>query len=776
LSRFVAGRLVVLAAFASLLAACSAIPAAEVGTREPDTLDKIALDKIRSNDLQPRSAAQAQLGTAITGKRIQPMIYPGDDQPRVAPVDYEPSVTPVEAKFSLNGDGYDLNLENTPVAMVAKAVLGDVLHVGYVIDPRVQGTVSLSSGRAVPKSDLIFVLEDALRLSGIALVHDKAGYRLMPQSDAVGSGGFDGSDRAEPGYGISVLPLRYVSAQTVLKLMDSFATKPGMVRADPNRNLVLIQGSGSERMNAIDLVLSMDADWMRGQSVGIFPVQNSDPAPIIAELEKIMDSGEGGIGQNVVKLQTVQRMNAVLAVTRKPDVLRRVETWIHRLDNADTGRTGLYVYEVKYGDARAIARVLNEVFGGAAASAGSLDRAPNQIAPGSGLMSSSSGQSAKTRLAAAGTSQDGAFQPIGLAGGGGSSTMAQGFGTSPPPSNRFEPYQGDPLGSPAGGPNGGGSLLQGAGVRITADPLNNTLLINGSQENYRIIERTLRRLDRPQLQVGIETTVAEVTLNDDLSYGVQFFITSKNLGLPANKGSALNATQSPSIASQALNGVISRALPGFNFLIGPELRPNMILDALHSVTDVRVLSNPSVVVVNNEVATLQVGDDVPISTGSATVLTTNNTIVNTIDYRNTGIILHVVPRINANGNVRLDIDQEISNVAPSSGASDALTPTVSQRRVRSSVVVASGQSVLLAGLISDRRTGAREGIPILDQIPGLGKAFSHTEKTGTRTELIIFIRPQIIRDGLDAQRLIEELRSKLGGVATVPPARPVIYK
>src|SRR5262249_1768090 len=159
----------------------------------------------------------------------------------------------------------------------------------------------------------------------------------------------------------------------------------------------------------------------------------------------------------------------------------------------------------------------------------------------------------------------------------------------------------------------------------------------------------------------------------------------KNLGLPANKGSALNATQRPSLASQALNGVISRAFPGFNFLIGPELQPNMILDALHSMTDVRVLSNPSVVVVNNEVATLQVGDDVPISTGSATVLNSNNTIVNSIDYRNTGIILHVVPRINANGNVRLDIDQEISNVAPSSVASDTLTPTVSQRRVRSSV-------------------------------------------------------------------------------------------
>jgi len=386
-------------------------------------------------------------------------------------------------------------------------------------------------------------------------------------------------------------------------------------------------------------------------------------------------------------------------------------------------------------------------------------------------VASSSGSSAKTRLSAA-TPQGGALEAVGFAGA--SNPLAQpGFGTLPPPSNRFEPYSGGPS---ANGPAGGGtSMLQGPGVRITADPINNTLLINASEENYRIIERTLRRLDRPQLQVGIEATVAEVTLNDDLSYGVQFFITSKNLGLPANKGSALNAT-SPSLASQAVNGIISRAIPGFNFLIGPELRPNMILDALHSLTDVRVLSNPSVVVVNNEVATLQVGDDVPVSTGSATVLTANNAVVNTIDYRNTGIILHVIPRVNANGNVRLDIDQEISNLAPSSAGTDTLTPTVSQRRVRSSVVVASGQSVLLAGLISERKTGDRQGIPILDQIPGIGKAFSYTTNTATRTELIIFIRPQIIRDGVDAQRLAEELRSKLRGVITGSSGPPLVYK
>jgi len=143
----------------------------------------------------------------------------------------------------------------------------------------------------------VFVLENALRLSGVALVRDNTGYRLMPQGDATGAGALDAAERAEPGYGISAVPLQYVSAPTLLKLIDSFATKPGMVRADPSRNMIIIQGSGTERRNAIDLVMSFDVDWMRGQSVGIFPVQNSNPEPIIAELEKILGSGEGGVAQ-----------------------------------------------------------------------------------------------------------------------------------------------------------------------------------------------------------------------------------------------------------------------------------------------------------------------------------------------------------------------------------------------------------------------------------------------------------------------------------------------
>ena len=288
------------------------------------------------------------------------------------------------------------------------------------------------------------------------------------------------------------------------------------------------------------------------------------------------------------------------------------------------------------------------------------------------------------------------------------------------------------------------------GVRITADAVNNTLLIYANQESYRIIERTLRQLDRPQLQVAIEATIAEVTLNDTLNYGVQFFLKSSDVGLKPDTGSIINS---------AGGAVLARAFPGFNLLVGSAAEPRVILDALRNATDVKVLSNPSIVVLDNQVATLQVGDQIPVTTGTATVLNSANQVVSTIDYRNTGIILRVVPRINSNGNIVLDIEQEISNVT----TPGSLTPTVSQRRVKSSIAVATGQTVLLAGLISETRNRGRQGIPFLDKLPLLDEALSSNRNTVQRTELIIFIRPQIIRDSVDAQYVAEQLRTKLTG-------------
>jgi general secretion pathway protein D len=244
---------------------------------------------------------------------------------------------------------------------------------------------------------------------------------------------------------------------------------------------------------------------------------------------------------------------------------------------------------------------------------------------------------------------------------------------------------------------------------------------------------------------------------------VQFFLKSKDVGLKPDKGSVLNT-----IGTAAIN----RVLPGFNFLVGSESDPRLILDALRTITHVKVLSTPSLVVLDNQFATLQVGDQIPITTRTAqSVDVPTAPVVNNIDYRNTGVILRVAPRVNANGNVLLDVEQEISAVAntPTAGT---LTPTVTQRRVRSSIGVNSGQTVLLGGLMSEREDRVRQGIPGLEQIPYLGEVFSHNTGTIQRTELIIFIRPQIIRNGADAYHVAQELRAKMRGFDRPSVAKP----
>src|SRR6202142_1283287 len=374
------GRSICAAFILSSVVALASCNSATVNSNNGFDID--VLDKVRSLDTLPRYPQQASAPAANTGQRAQPAVFQGTEVTDISEVRPQPVAT---------GSGFELNFENTPVATVAKVVLGDILQTGYTIDPRVQGTVSLVSVRPVAKSDIIFVLESALRLSGVVLIRDTAGYRLTPLGDAVGAGRVDQAGASpEPGFGVSVVPLQYVSAQTLLKLMDSFATKAGTVRADTTRNLLLIQGTGAERRTGVDTALSFDVDWMRGQSVGIFPITSGPPAPLITELEKIVDSGENGLSQNVIKFQPIARLNAIMVVSKRPDMLCTAATWTKRLARDDTARTTVHVYQVKYGDARQIARVLTDMFIGGSGSS-LLDSAADQVAPGSGTSATSSG-------------------------------------------------------------------------------------------------------------------------------------------------------------------------------------------------------------------------------------------------------------------------------------------------------------------------------------------------------------------------------------------------
>jgi general secretion pathway protein D len=702
--------------FAAGLLALSACAPTSLGQDPYDPPS--AADTIRAADLTPRYAQTAR-DVNLAAKPAAPITFFGTPATPAPAGERDP----VETK-----DGFDLNFENTPVATVAKVVLGDIMGVGYVIDPRAQGTISLSSGRAVAKKDLLRVLEAALRANNLIMVRDNAGYRIAPANEgAVGGVDRAGADGAvEAGYGMTVIPVEYVSAQTLAKLMEGFAAKPGTIRTDVAGNMLVVLGGASERQAAVDTVRNFDVDWLQGQSVGIYPVHNSAPEPLVAEIEKIMDSGDSGLSDHLIKFQVIARQNAILVVAAKPQLLKTAAAWIARLDSSATVSTGVKVYRVKYGDSKQLAKLLSDMFLGT--SGNGLDSPTNQIAPSSGATTLSTvdkltgGPKQEAPAAAANPANAAAGDAASLTG------QAKSNGLTPAHSDAALP-----------------------GVRITPDIANNAILIYADEENYRIIERALVQLDRPKLQVAIDVTIAEVTLNDDLAYGVQFFLSNRIGSLINSSGAAPASTSGPQIGE---------TLPGFNAVIGNSSAPHVILNALHQYTNVKILSNPSLVVVDNQPATLEVGDQVPITTGTANVLSANNAVVSTVDYRNTGIILNVRPRVNSNGNVLLDIEQEISSVPT---GSSSLTPTISERKVKSELSVASGQTVLLAGLISENQSRTHSGIPVLDQIPLVGNAFSQKDNTIGRTELIMFIRPQIIRDGADASVVAEEVRSKMRG-------------
>lgn len=645
----------------------------------------------------------------------------------------------------LLGDGVEMNFEGTDIASAAKALLGDVLHMNFEIDPQVQGSVTLASVGAIPREDVLPTFEDVLRMQNAAIVHNGNFLKIVPLKEAAAHASIS-LGAGEPGFGVSVVPLRYVSATSVAKTADNLLGRADAIRVDKARNLLLVQGTASERETAIGMISTFDVEWLRDQSVGVYPLKSTSPDSMIQELQQVFEVDNGGPGEGVIQFQPISRMNAVMVVTKNPTYLKEATTWIERLDRSDPSGTTVRTYRLRYGNAEQVAKELEQIFGGE--QAGDSAEAPiNQIAPGS--------TTAQSRLDSLGGQNAGQTTQTG-------STPTATGSSAQSISAAFDSFSGGKNSSEGKTPNaptnsaGAGSHGVLKNVRITADTVNNAILVYSNQEDYKVVERALRDLDRPRLEVAIDATVAEVTLTKQLQYGVQYFLANNNASVGLFQAATQTTTQTA--ASTALQQIA----PGFNLLLGSQTNPKVILSALSSVTDVRVLSSPSVVAMDNEPALLQVGDEVPITTGTATILSSSSTpVVNTIQFYNTGVILKVLPHVNANGTIQLEVDQEVSSVENNSNQS-TLTPTISERRIHSTVAVTSAQTVLLGGLISDNTQNSNGGIPGLSNIGGvLGGLFGNINDTRTRTEIIVFIRPQLIKNSLDFRTVTEEFREKL---------------
>jgi len=688
-------------------AACSSTPQLTNTSRHREPVTAAATDPTPS-------ASQAR----------KPLVLQGTGQLYGNPA----SSPPTAAKDS--GNGFQLNFVDTEISAVAGAVLGDALNLPYVVDPQVKGTITLQAQRALSAEEVLAALEGALRIQGVALIHIDNVYHVVPMKDAVRQvPGLQLPDKPGPGFGVYVVPLQFVSAADMQKTLQPFTNEGSILRVDEGRNLLLLGGSHREISALLNVIASFDVDWMKGMSFGLYPLEFVDAKTLSGELEEVFADPKSPMN-GLVRFVPLARLNSLMVVTSQPKYLQDAEQWIKRLDQSvSTPGRRIYVYDVQNSKADDLADSLNRILSPSPSSGDS--RAPsqsNRLTQSAGTPSAFSMQNNQTNQTSGGSAQMGASSIFGNST---AATPASSSSSSNPARNTVE----------------------AEGLRIVPSAENNSLLILASPSEYAVIEGALRKLDVLPIEVLIEASIAEVTLTDDLRYGLQWN----------------DKTRIGPVTYSETNGNISQQFPGLSFLYTGSLNINAVLNAMESLTKVRVLSSPKLVVLNNHEAALQVGDQVPIVTQSALSTAGQNApIVNSVDLKDTGVILKVTPRANLSGRVLLDVTQEVSDVVPTT-TSSINSPTIQQRKFSSVVAVRDGQTIALGGLIKDSKSTTGSGIPFLRRIPVLGGLFGSDDHNTTRTELVVLITPHVIRSSDETEDAMEELRREFRGLHRLVP-------
>lgn len=631
-----------------------------------------------------------------------------------APRPEQAAATSAEGDITLNFQGTDIN-------EFVKVILSDLLQRSFVIDPEVRGSVTMATAQPLRRADLFPLLEEILAINKAAIIEADGIYRILPRPKAARGNlsPLTADIELDGGYSVRVVPLQYIAAPELGKILEPFVAEGGELRIDKSRNMVIIGGTPRELARLQDTIDIFDVDWLRGMSVGLYPLDHVGPATLKRELDEILGGMEGGgpdeLLGGLVRTVALERLNSILLISATPAALGRTETWLYRLDRpGERAGQNLYVYEVQNAKAVEIAKILSEVFSGK----GQTEAAPPSLAPGT----------TPVEITAA------------------AETAAE---------------EDAPLPVEAGAPGAGGRELAvpaAGSVEIIADDTRNALVILATARDYRMIAAAIRKLDVVPLQVLIEASILEVTLAGDLDYGIEWFF-SNQIGRSRGGRGALD-----------LGGAgVSALAPGFAYtIVNSAANVKVALNALESESEVNVLSAPSLMVLDNQTARINVGDEIPVpSRQSTSNITPGAPTVNEIKFRNTGITLEVTPRVNNSGLVTMEIRQEVSNAIRTT-SSTINAPTIQKRQIKSTVAINSGQTIVLGGLIRNSETENASGVPVLQQIPALGKLFGNTSAKNRRTELVVLLTPRVVRNQDDAQKITDEFRKKLYSLP--PPA------
>lgn len=628
------------------------------------------------------------------------------------------SSLPIGARLD-EGD-VTLNLVKVPVAQAAKTVLGDLLSVRYTIDPNVKGDVTVQTPYPVSKAAVVDLLQAALKANGAVILNAGGHYRIVSAEHAMAGAPLRaGAATGEIGAYMQIVQLKYVAANEMQRILEPIAPKGSAVRADEARNTLTLSGNGQEIAAMVEAIGLFDIDTMKGMSFALVPVRSSQPTVIADELRNVFATSTPGPMAGMVRFVPNNRLRAVLVITPQPEYLARADAWVRKLDaRAEGTERQFFTYSVQNRRAQDLVNVLRSLFSPEADTQSARHVAPPYQ---EALVQSQETQ----RDSAAG------FVPFG-------SSRSRPQATAQP-KEPIGPAASVTMDDATGAPR----------IRIAADPAKNALLLEATPADHVKLMRVIAALDVQPTQVVIEATIAEVSLNDDLKMGVRWFFKNKN---------------AEHTFTDAASGAIGSVFPGFSYALAAS-NVGVTLNALNKITDVKVVSSPSLTVMDNSMAVLQIGDQVPITTQSAVgVLGVGAPVVNSVSYKDTGVILAITPRINASGRVLLEIEQEVSTVA-STTTSNIDSPTIRQRRIKTSVFVKDGEALALGGMIQASNNTARGQIPLFGDLPVVGNAFRTRDNEISKTELIVIITPHVIRNFDEARQITEEYRRELSLVA-----------
>ena len=627
------------------------------------------------------------------------------------------------------GGGATFNFEGESLHAVVKAILGDMLGQNYVIAPGVQGTVTLGTPKPVSPAEALNLLEMVLGWNNARLIYSGGRYNIVPADQALASGAVaprTGAPSLARGYEVRTVPLRYISATEMEKVLKPYARPNAVVNVDNSRNIISIAGTRAELENYLRTIEIFDVDWLSGMSVGVFPLTSGKANKVVADLEKVFGEQSKSPVAGMFRFMPLDGANAVLVITPQASYLDDIQEWLERIDSAG-GDVQLYSYELKYIKAKDLADRLSEVFGGGRGGGGNGSTSAPSLMPGLESVELKDGDNGSTANI-----------------GGTGNTSDTGSGTSGSGGGEMS------LNSRQSG-NAAVTLdVNGDRVGVSAVEETNALLVRSTPGAWKSIRDVIERLDVMPMQVHIEAQVATVQLSGELSYGVNWYLEAakQEIGLPPD---SLGIPRWSTIAGK-LTGVGGAAWT----LVNNDAAA--VISALDAVSDVQILQSPSVVVRNNAEATFNVGSRIPISSVTVNPGLGNNSTFSQVQYLDTGIILKVRPRISKDGMVFLDIVQEVST--PGSQADANGNVRIDTRKLKTEAAIQNGDTVLLAGLIDDGVTRGSNGLPGLSRIPIIGGLFGRQTSRTARSETIVLLTPTIIRNPQEARDLTDEYGSR----------------